>query len=115
MAEVFGHEPSVVRFSNYWGDKYPNHSMVIETYTAPEPFSAAFHVFGVERTPTELVWYVDGVERARTTEGAEHQDPRFLSLAILIGTGAEPSDPPDATTPWPIEMAIDWVRVWERE
>ncbi len=113
VAEIFGNDPNTVRLSNYWGAKYPNQSQFIENYTG-EDFSASYHVFGVERAPTELVWYVDGIERARTTEGADQQDPRFLSLAVLIGTGAEPSNPPDATTVWPVELAIDWVRVWQR-
>jgi beta-glucanase (GH16 family) len=114
VADIFGRAPSTVRMANYWGAAYPNHSAYIEHWTGPD-FSNSFHVFGVERTETELIWYVDGVERSRTTEGADYQGPRYLSLAILVGTGDEPSEPPDETTVWPVELSVDWVRAWERE
>lgn len=115
VANIFGRDPTTVRFSNYWGSPYPEHSSVIEHFTDAD-FSASYHVFGVERTATELVWYVDGVERARTSEGIDGlTGPRYLSLAVLVGTGDDPSEPPDDTTVWPVEMGIDWVRAWERE
>jgi beta-glucanase (GH16 family) len=114
VANIYGRDPTTVQFSNYWGAAYPNHSFFIERFTGPD-FSASFHVIGVERTPTELIWYVDGIERQRTSEGADQQDPRFLSLAVLVGTGDAPAEPPDDTTVWPVELGIDWVRAWVRE
>ena len=116
VAGVYGRDPTTDVMANYWGAKYPNHSSFIRDYMSGHDFSTSYHVFGVERTATEVVWYVDGVERARTTDGADQQDPRFLSLAILVGkTGAQPEAAPADNSIFPMEMAIDWVRAWQRE
>ncbi|MGZ5271718.1 MAG: glycoside hydrolase family 16 protein [Ramlibacter sp.] len=77
--------------------------------------SADYHTYGLSWTSTEIVWYVDGVEtkRASATMVARYRDlcgPMFFVLNTSVG-GAWPGSP-DATTPWPAVMAVDYVRVY---
>lgn len=111
---VFGRRTDQVRFAHYYGAPFPNHSQWQDTF-ATEDLSLGFHVYGVEWTAAEIIWYLDGVERARTGQSVDQQtDPLHLTLGLLVGTGKAPSEPPDGTTQWPQFMRIDWVRAWQR-
>ena len=82
-------------------------------FEVSEPgLSEGFHTFGVLWSPGELKFFVDGVARYRIIgEDVPAQD-MYLVLALAIG-GTWPGAP-DATTPRPLEWAIDYVRVWQK-
>jgi hypothetical protein len=78
----------------------------------PEPASAdGFHVFGFEWTPSMMRWTVDGkVVR-------EHQNyfsDKRLYLLTSWEIGSNWPGKPDASTPWPAEVEIDYVRVYAK-
>jgi beta-glucanase (GH16 family) len=87
--------------------------------------SAAFHVYGVEWTPDEIRWFVDGEEYNRLasddwyTTGAPasprapFDQPFHLILNLAVG-GHWPGGP-DESTVFPQTMAVDWVRIWKNE
>ncbi len=75
-------------------------------------FSADWHVYGVDWRPGSLVWYVDGVERARFTGPAVTDKPAYLLFNLAVG-GTWPGSP-NAKTPFPTELHVDWVRVHQR-
>ena len=71
--------------------------------------SREFHVYGLEWTENELVWYFDGQELRRETNSICHQPaPVWLSSAIIKWAG-EITDQIDGTA-----MEVDYVRVYER-
>lgn len=74
-------------------------------------FTAGFHTFAVEWEPSAMRWYVDGVER-HTFQRATPDVPMYLILNLAVG-GDWDGDP-DATTPLPAEMLVEWVRVWRK-
>ena len=76
-------------------------------------FSAGYHVFGVEWTAGELVWFVDGVERMRTSAGAPFLDDGgpFYTLVTTQVVDAASTCGEAAPASW---QYVDWVRVWER-
>ena len=82
-----------------------------------EIFAEKFHCFELEWNARELIWRVDGNEVKRTAidkpEMGEFHQPFFILLNLAIG-GAW-SGKPDATTPFPALMYVDWVRVYQRE
>ena len=60
---------------------------------------------------------VDGIEcHYRTYTDRETTFYRQLAeeRGLLIGTGQDPAEPPDASTTWPVDLKIDWVRAWRR-
>ena len=78
-----------------------------------------FHVFAVEWAPGEIRWFFDQKEYRRSTPanlppGAAwvFDHPFFLLLNVAVG-GAWPGDP-DASTTFPQQMLVDYVRVYQR-
>ena len=76
-----------------------------------------FHVFSVSWRPNEIRWYVDGRQYHRMTPadlpaGTKwvFDHPFFLLLNVAVG-GAWPGDP-DASTTFPQQMVVDYVRVY---
>jgi beta-glucanase (GH16 family) len=74
-----------------------------------------FHVFGAEWTPTETIWFIDGVERFRTSDGAVQMGERGPFYMILdLQVSLVPPRPGDPPTTWPSSQYVDYVRVWSR-
>jgi beta-glucanase (GH16 family) len=79
-----------------------------------------FHTYGVVWSPKKLSFYVDDAAAPFFTatpkslpKGAPwvYDKPFFLILNLAVG-GDWPG-PPDATTPNPARMLVDWVRVYK--
>jgi beta-glucanase (GH16 family) len=75
--------------------------------------SAGFHVFGLDWSAGGLVFYQDGVEIGRLVEPARFID-QPLRFEITTHVGVAGSGGPDATTPFPAKLEIDYVRAWRR-
>lgn len=109
--EILGEEPDQVHFSHHWPDpERPGESRAISKAFRGPDFSAAFHTFAVEWEPEEIRWYVDGVLRHRSSEEVP-QVPMFLLVNLAVGGWAEE---PDESTPFPADLEVDFVRVWQR-
>lgn len=83
------------------------------------PFADAFHVFAVEWEAGEIRWYLDGRQYFSRTPSDLPAGSRwvfdhdfFLLLNVAVG-GSWPGSP-DATTTFPQEMKVDYVRVYRR-
>lgn len=84
--------------------------------TSPTLSLAEYHIFAVERTPQSIKWFVDGVQYASLNieGGTNGTDELHTNHAILLNFalgGWPPS--PDASTPFPSVMYIDWVRYYK--
>jgi beta-glucanase (GH16 family) len=122
IMELLGHEPKKVYGTLHYGGQYPNNVHTGSSYTLPSgTFSEDFHLFTLEWDSTEFNWYVDG-EHYQTQSSwysANYNfpapfDQRFhLLLNVAVG-GNWPGNP-DASTIFPQEMKIDYVRVYERD
>ena len=77
-------------------------------------YTADFHTFAVDWQPTHLSYYIDGVERIRVTDPVRIPTEPMYVLANLAVGGNWPGSP-DATTPFPSELEIDWIHVFERK
>jgi beta-glucanase (GH16 family) len=77
-------------------------------WTGPD-FTADFHTFAVDWRPERVVWYIDGIERHRWTGSADF-GPMYVLLNLAVGGQWDGS--PDAQTPFPAEMLVDYVRVY---
>lgn len=91
-------------FANNGGVKVPE-QMPVQT----DLDLAEFHTYGLLLTETEIVWYVDDKEMHRAPNRDFHL-PAYMLINLAIG--GEWPGVPDATTPFPAEMKIDWVRAW---
>jgi beta-glucanase (GH16 family) len=76
-------------------------------------YTAGFHTFAVDWEPASLDYYVDDVLRIRVTDPARIPTEPMYVLANLAVGGSWPGSP-DASTPFPSDMQIDWIHVFER-
>jgi beta-glucanase (GH16 family) len=120
IMENIGKEPSIVHATlhapNYPGAGYT------AAYTLPSgALSDDFHIFAVEWEPQQLRFYVDGTLYATDTQSASPSpanwpfstQPFFILLNLAVG-GGWPGNP-DATTQFPQQMLVDYVRVYQKQ
>ncbi|GAB4254824.1 MAG: hypothetical protein Kow00109_30080 [Acidobacteriota bacterium] len=121
IMELVGHEPNRVHGTLHYSSQTGSHVFTGMSYRLPSgDFSDDFHVFALEWEPGEMRWYVDGklflVQTYWSTRAAPYPAPfdqRFHLLMNLAVGGNWPGSP-DATTVFPQEMVIDYVRVYEK-
>ncbi len=70
-----------------------------------------FHRYGVLWDKNWITWYVDGVETSRRPTLSDQQGP--MTMTINLAVGGYWAGYPDATTPFPATMSIDYVRAYQ--
>jgi beta-glucanase (GH16 family) len=120
IMENIGKEPSTIHGSIH-GPGYIGNAGLQVPYTLPgkHRFADDFHVFAVEWEPNAIRFYVDDdlyVTRTRADLRREwtwvFDHPFFLVLNLAVG-GQWPGNP-GATTVFPQDMLVDYVRVYQR-
>ncbi len=120
IMEYIGSKPDEVFGTIHFGQPFPGNVFSSVEYTLPSGnFNDDFHVFAIEWEPTEIRWYVDDVLYATQNNWwsnggnypAPFDQPFHLLLNLAVG-GNLPGNP-DATTVFPQEYVIDYVRVYE--
>ena len=122
IAEVIGKTPDRVHGSLHYGDVWPNNqSQSAHLKVAEGRISDDFHIFALEWEASELRWYLDGkryysTRRWHSTAApypAPFNQPFYLILNLAVG-GNWPG-PPNAQTPFPAQMQVDYVRVYQKD
>jgi beta-glucanase (GH16 family) len=119
IMEMIGREPGTVHGTLH-GPGYSGGGGISGKFTLPagERLHEAYHVFAVEWSPGKIVWMLDGVPYLTRTAAdlpagsrwVFDDGPCFLLLNVAVG-GHWPGYP-DASTRFPQEMRIDYVRVY---
>ncbi len=110
--EWLGHEPTVFYTTVHYGTDYAtDHSSDGQAHRTDD-LSAAFHVYAVEWDEAKVVWYLDGREVFRHAGRGVPQVPVYAIVNLAIGGGWP--GPPDATTPFPGLLQVDYVRVYRK-
>ncbi|MFK7949692.1 MAG: family 16 glycosylhydrolase [Saprospiraceae bacterium] len=118
IMELVGSEPDVVRGNIHYVDADRNYSndegnpkMIEET------FDQNYHNFGIDWTPTEITFSLDGTVFKTTViddDGMkEFQRSFYLILNVAVG-GNWPGNP-DATTTFPQKMYVDYIRYYSKD
>ena len=98
-----------IQHNLHWDGYGEAHRGTGKVVTAPE-LANGWHILGLDWTPTEYVFYVDGKETWRTTAGGVCQVPLYIKFTEEIGPWAG-----DITTAkLPDRFLVDYVRVFER-
>jgi beta-glucanase (GH16 family) len=121
IMESLGDDCSTIYMSNHWSSNYPSGVGEPEGgadtlgYTGAN-YCSGFHTYGVEWTPTTLDFYIDGVRRARITGHVPVENASFTGMYIVanLAVGGSWPGPPNASTPFPSALEIDYIRVWRR-
>lgn len=125
--EIWGENIREYAMTNHKSCNYPLVSgghcdQTGSTYQPPVSegdFSTAFHTFSVNWEPGLIVWYLDGVERFRTTNYVpvvNLDDPggvagMFILVNLAIGGRGRIPIPAE----FPKQMEIDYVRVYQKK
>lgn len=137
VMEARGQTPSTVLGTLHYGARWPHNTFSGSDYILPNGGSIAdFHTYAIEWLPGRIRWYVDGVltqtqsfwwssgaqaggQGAMPRSATELNpwpapfDQRFY-LLINLAVGGNFLGNPDASTPFPAVMEVDYVRVYAR-
>ena len=116
IMELVGHLPGNCHGTAHWGEVGNVQSMG-GTITAPD-WTTAFHVYTVEWWPDHIRWSVDGqvyfeLDRTQVTPANPWLFAEDYHMLLNVAVGGQWPGSPDATTVFPQEMKVDWVRVYE--
>lgn len=118
--EFYGSRNNAVVEANmhYAGINGAHTMMGAKAFRLPKgSFADEFHIFELEWDEKQIVWSVDGKEYAAISitgkEFSAFHEKFFLLLNIAVG-GKE-AGRPDSTTPFPVLMYIDWIRVFKKD
>jgi beta-glucanase (GH16 family) len=111
ITEVLGKDPNTSHSTLHFYDasKPKNQGYRAIPYSTVN-LSTDFHTFAVRWEAGKVTWYFDGNEiRTETTDVPT--EPMYLLANLAVG--AEWPGYPDATTPFPSMMEIDYIRVYQ--
>jgi beta-glucanase (GH16 family) len=104
------------------GGDYNGGSGVGSSYTLPggAALADAFHIYAIEWKPNQIKWYLDSIQFFTATPASVaglpggqwvFTQPQFFIMNVAVG-GNWPGYP-DATTVFPQQMLVDYVRVYQ--
>jgi beta-glucanase (GH16 family) len=111
IMELLGHQPAKVYATVHWnsgGHQQQGGSKTLTTGT----FADSFHNFAYEWDVGAQRWYIDDVLYFSTARGQPFDKRFYLILNVAVG-GGWPGNP-DATTVFPTQMSVDFVRVYKK-
>ena len=126
IAEGWGSRPNTVAGTIHYGESWPNNKFIGKEYTLPKQRGVdKWHTYALEWEPGEIRWYVDGelyeTQNKWYSKGKDNAakysfpapfDQEFY-LIMNLAVGGNFDGDPDATTKFPSQMEIDYVRVYD--
>ena len=116
IMEIRGTDPSTVLGSMH-GPGYSGGAALTKSKTLTlTRFDNSFHTFAVEWSPEQVEFFVDGlsynvVKKSESPTPWVFDHPFYIILNVAVGGSFVGS--PDAFTPFPQTMVVDWVRVYQ--
>src|SRR5262245_28435488 len=137
VMEARGQEPTKVLGTLHYGNRWPANTHLSKDYILPRGGTIAdFHVYTLEWEPGGIRWSVDGQQYAAQSfwwsssrvEGGKGLNPakeadlnawpapfdQPFYLVMNVAVGGKFLGNPDKTTAFPVEMVVDYVRVYEK-
>lgn len=108
--EFIGDSTYVDRMHFHWSDLVGQRQSEGHSLLGPD-FSTDWHVFGLDWSPEEIVWLVDGEVAWRFAESsAIPSEPMYLIANLAVG--GDFAGPPTERTKLPASLELDYIRVW---
>ena len=104
----------------HYGGEFPANQSSTNNYLVPTDATAEFHTYALEwdSTVPEMRWYVDdnlySTKNSWSTTGAAYPAPFDETFYVLfnVAVGGNFPGSPNASTVFPVEMEVDYVRVY---
>lgn len=117
IMEMVGHEPSTVHGTIHWDNAGQHSYFGLGTTLDDGSFQDEYHVFSITWDNEKIVWYVNNEPfheaNIQAATMSELRGSFFFIFNIAVG-GNWPGNP-NATTVFPQEMVVDYIRVFEKE
>jgi len=126
VMEAWGSKPDRVAGTIHYGENWPNNKYTGKEYHFPEGSTIKdWHTYAVEWEPGELRWYVDGnlyqtqndwySKGLNTATNYSYPAPfdQNFYLVMNLAVGGWFDGETDASTPFPAEMEVEYVRVYD--
>jgi beta-glucanase (GH16 family) len=110
VLELLGHEPSAYYVGSHWKDATGKHAFKTQKILAGLDLSQGFHSYGTLWTADRLTYYLDGKEVFYMSTPPGVTEPMYLLAGLAVG-GNWPGAP-NATTKFPAEFQIDYIRAY---
>jgi beta-glucanase (GH16 family) len=137
VMEARGQEPNKVLGTLHFGSSWPANAHSERNYVLPDAGTIAdFHLYTLEWEPGEMRWLVDGKpyatqsfwwssskrEQGRGAAPAGEGDinpwpapfDQPFHIIMNVAVGGKFLGNPDATTAFPVDMVVDYVRVYDK-
>jgi beta-glucanase (GH16 family) len=112
VLEILGKQTRAVHTTLHYKDPADKHLSEGRPFASSVDLADDFHVYAAHWTKDAIVWYVDGAERFRQTQNIP-QEPMYVIATLSAGNAASWAGEPDASTPLPNTMQIDYIRVYQ--
>ncbi|NNF21162.1 MAG: family 16 glycosylhydrolase [Saprospiraceae bacterium] len=116
IMEVIGNQPGVVHCSAHWTNGETRLQSDSEGLNTGDNLGDDYYVYRVDWTPESMDFSIDGQlvnTVAIEDDMKEFLRPFYIIFNVAVG-GNWPGDP-DASTVFPKEMLVDWVRVYSQD
>lgn len=119
IMENLGREPAIVHGTVH-GPGYSGKNGITAQYTLPgsPALSEDFHLYAADWAPNRIAFSIDGHVYSTVTPASlppgttwVYNHPFFLLVNLAVG-GAWPGNP-DATTSFPQQLTVDYIRVYK--
>jgi beta-glucanase (GH16 family) len=118
IVEMKGNEPTNAYMTVHWSENgivrahpeqvdFDGDHFSESAYEGPD-LTQDFHVYGVEWGPDRLVWFIDGIERHRTSRHIP-QEPFMLIIDLALDMYGGPLL---GSTHLPVSLLVDYIRVY---
>lgn len=123
IMEFRGNEPFTTTGAvHFWragceGNSVECRQYITDHYSSEVNLSDDFHLYALEWTDTELIWFLDDVEFQRIqfddieANYSPFTGPFYIILNLAIGGDFLPN--PDESTEFPQSLIVDYVRVYQ--
>lgn len=117
IVELVGNTPNVVQANVHYTDgenDYTNDEGAPQTIA--ETFDQNYHTFGIDWTPTEITFSLDGnAYKTTTIEEDMKEFQRSFYLVLNVAVGGPWAGNPDASTTFPQQMFVDYIRYYSKD
>lgn len=112
IMEVVGESPGTVVLHTHWAAKHGTEVQSGKTVDVGD-LSNGWHTFAIDWQPDSLTWFIDGAEKWRVTDPAQiPHEPMYLLANLAVGGAFTKT--PTPSTPFPSQLRVDAVRVWQK-
>jgi beta-glucanase (GH16 family) len=117
VMETLGQSPFKVRGTLH-GPGLPSGYARGQDFDSPSSLAAGFHTYAVSWSANSITWLLDGTPYASVTSaslapGQTWVFDRPFHLLLDLAVGGDWPGPPDASTPFPATLLVNWVRVYQ--